>query len=150
MSVVKAIAPPQRSPTAIAPMVEGSLVANLKNWARRSTRKGRIVAKQSRRTSQHPTTTTTNDEAEQSQRATSISVEQSRRTSSASQPLAVTSEPERYQRESSVAPKIVTAAETEQSRRTSLFCCRTNVLPLLPTDAMRCMTSETVNRHPPR
>ena len=99
-------------------MVEGSLVANLKNWARRSTRKGRIVAKQSRRTSQHPTTT---DEAGQSQRATSVSVEQSRRTSSASQPVAVTSEPERYQRESSVAPKIATGAETEQSRRTSFF-----------------------------
>jgi hypothetical protein len=144
VSVIKGYRPPQRS--LIAPMVEGSLVANLKNWARRSTRKGRIVAKQSRRTSQqHPTTT---DEAEQSQRAMTVSVEQSRRTSSVSQPLAATSEAEQYQRVSSVAPKIATAAETEQSRRTS-FCCCTNVLPLLPTDTMRSMTSETINRHPP-
>jgi hypothetical protein len=91
---------------------EGSLVTNLtnlKNWARRSTRmERRVVAKQSRRTSQDPTTT---DEAEQSQR-----------TSSVAQPLAATPEPEQNQRESLVAPKIATAVEAEQSQRTS-FCC---------------------------
>ena len=98
--------------TVIAPMVgfsEGSLVANLKKWARRSTRKERIVAKQSRPTSL---------EAEQSQRtssvaqhlATTVEVEQSRRTSSVSQPLAPTAEAKQ---------KIATAAETEQSHRTS-------------------------------
>ena len=77
------------------------------------------MAKQSQRTSQHPTTT---DEAEQSQRASSavqrlsptVEVEQGLRTSSVSQPRAATAE------ESLVSPKIATAAETEQSQRTSL------------------------------
>lgn len=127
VSVIKDPYHPHCQRSLIAPMVEGSLVANLKNWARRSTRKERIVAKQSRlrRTSQHPTMTT--DEAEQSQRtssvaqhlATTVEVEQRRRTSSVSQSLAATAEAEKNQRESLVSPKIATAAETEQSQRTS-------------------------------
>jgi hypothetical protein len=92
----------------IAPMVsfsKGSLVANLKNWARRSTRKEPFVAKQSRRTSQDPTTT---DKAEQSQR-----------TSSVAQRLATTVEVEQSQRTSSVAQHLATTAEVEQRQRTS-------------------------------
>lgn len=93
----------------IAPMVgfsEGSLVANLKNWARRSPRKEQIAANQSRRTSsQHSTTT---DEAEQSQS-----------TSSVAQHLAITVEVEQSQRTSTVSQHLATNAEAEQSQRTS-------------------------------
>jgi hypothetical protein len=93
----------------------GFSVDNLKDWARRSTRKERIVAKQSRSTS-HPTTT---DETEQSQR-----------TSTVSQPLAATAEAEENQRESLVAPKIATAAETEQSHCTSFVAHRPAITPV--------------------
>jgi hypothetical protein len=90
---------------------EGSLVANLKNWARRPTRKERIVA------DQHPTTA---DEAEQSQRtpppvvqhlAMTVEDEQSQRASTASQPLATTADSETEQNQGEfmvVAPKIAT------------------------------------------
>ena len=105
---------------------EGSLVANLKNWARRSTRKERIAAKQN-----VPMT----DEVEQSQR-----------TSTISQHLAATPEAEQHRRKSLVAPKIATAAEAEQSHRTSFVA--NNILRLLPTDTARCMT-RFINRCPP-
>ena len=113
----------------IAPMVsfsEGSLVANLKNWARRSTRKERIAAKQN---------VTMTDEVEQSQR-----------TSIVSQPLAATAEEEKNRRKSLGAQKIATAAETEQSHRT--FFVANNIMRLLPTDTARCMT-RFINRCPP-
>ena len=107
---------------------EGSLVANLKNWARRSTRKERIVAKQSRRTLQHLITT---DEAEQSRRTSSVAqhlavtvkVEQSQRTSTVSQPLAETTEAEQNKRESLVV------AETEPTRRTSFVAQHPAITP---------------------
>ncbi len=103
---------------------EGSLVANWKNWARRSTRKGRIVAKQSR--------TTTTAKAEQSQRTSSVTqhlattseTEQSQHASFVSQHLTTTTEAERSQHTSLVAQHPETAVEAEQSRRTS---CRTNI-----------------------
>ena len=102
---------------------EGSLLANLKNWARRSTRQERTVAKQSRRTLQHLIST---DEAEQSQRTSSVAhlavnveVEQSQHTSAVSQPRAAIAEAKQNQRESLVTQKGPTAVETEQSQRTS-------------------------------
>jgi SLT domain-containing protein len=125
----------------VMPMVgfsEGSLVANLKSWARRPARKEQIVAKQSRRrsTSQHPTTTDDSEAKQSRQRASSVSqslaataaAEQSQRRSTESQSLAATAEAEQNRRES--VPKTLTAAaETEQRQRTSFVAQHPAITP---------------------